>query len=237
MRSQHSERSAKRRTGNGRVPETARRRLQPTLLALEDAQLLSTFPVTNNADRRRQHDRHAALGHRPGQRRHQSQRHRVRAGFRRRPRSRCPGPARAEQHERCDHDLRWSGRGRGHRLRQQREPGVPGRLRCHGVDLGTDDHRRQQQWQWRRPRQLRHDHVDRLHRQRQLGAHRRRPVELRHDYADRLHRLRQFRRVRQGRRRSVQPRRHSHADQLHGQRQPRPQQSRPAWPQAMAFSR
>ena len=41
---------------------------------------------------------------------------------------------------------------------------------CHGVHLGTDDHRRQHRGyrQRRRPVQRRHDHADQLHRQRQL---------------------------------------------------------------------
>ena len=52
-------------------------------------------------------------------------------------------PARAERHDR-DRDDHGPGGGRDGQ-RQRREPGVPGRLGCHGVHLGTDDHRRQRQ--------------------------------------------------------------------------------------------
>ena len=47
MRTPHGERSAKRRAG---TVEPARRRLRPTLMALEDRQLLSTFTVTSTLD-------------------------------------------------------------------------------------------------------------------------------------------------------------------------------------------
>ena len=58
-------------------------------------------------------------------------------------------PARAEQHER-DGDDHGPGGGRDGQ-RRRAEPGVPGRRECHGVDLGTDDHRRHDHWQRRRP--------------------------------------------------------------------------------------
>ena len=48
--SRHSVRSTEKRAGNGRGPETSRRRLRPTLMALEDRQLLSTFTVNNPTD-------------------------------------------------------------------------------------------------------------------------------------------------------------------------------------------
>ena len=51
-------------------------------------------------------------------------------------------PARAERHDR-DRDDHGPGGGRDGQ-RRRGEPGVPGRRGCHGVDLGTDDHRRQQ---------------------------------------------------------------------------------------------
>ena len=65
---------------------------------------------------------------------------------------------------------------------------------CHGVDLGTDDHRRHDQREWRRPVQLRrHDHADRLHRQRQLRRSTAAACTATtgDDHADRLHRQRQ----------------------------------------------
>ena len=62
-------------------------------------------------------------------------------------------PARAEQHER-DGDDHGPGGGRDGQ-RRRAEPGVPGRRGRHGVDLGTDDHRRQLCRLRRRPVQLR----------------------------------------------------------------------------------
>ena len=64
---------------------------------------------------------------------------------------------------------------------------------------------------------------------------RRRPVQRRgHGHADQLHRQRQLHRsllpLRRGRR-SVQPRRHGHAERLHGQRQQRVLRRRPGQPQ------
>ena len=50
-------------------------------------------------------------------------------------------PARAEQHDRDGDDHGPAGGRDGQRRRA--EPGVPGRRECHGVHLGTDDHRRQ----------------------------------------------------------------------------------------------
>ena len=47
----------------------------------------------------------------------------------------------ADQHERDADDHRPGGGRDGQRRREQ--PGVPGRCECHGVHLGTDDHRRQ----------------------------------------------------------------------------------------------
>ena len=78
------------------------------------------------------------------------------------------------------------------------EPGVPGRRGRHRVDLGTDDHRRQDAGNGGGLCQRRrHGHADQLHRQRQLRRQRRRrPVQQlrRHDHADQLHRQRQLRR-------------------------------------------
>ena len=62
----HNVSEDQRRGGRGTVEARKRRRLRPTLLALEDRRLLSTFTV-NNTRRRRDSDRHAALGDRPGE--------------------------------------------------------------------------------------------------------------------------------------------------------------------------
>ena len=97
-------------------------------LALEDAQLLSTFPVTNNAvdDVNTTGTLRWAIAQANAATSPSAIEFELGSGTGHD--HTVARSARAEQHERCDHDLRWSGRGGGHRLRQQREPGVPGRL-------------------------------------------------------------------------------------------------------------
>jgi len=46
----HNEARDQRRSGRGTVEARKRRRMQPTLMALEDRRLLSTFTVTSVAD-------------------------------------------------------------------------------------------------------------------------------------------------------------------------------------------
>ena len=105
------------------------------------------------------------------------------------------------------------------------EPGFPGGQGRHGVDLGTDHHRRQRRRpRRRRPGQLRHDHADRLHRQRQLrryggGLTTAATATLARLTLTELHRQRQLQRSARGGGLS-DLRRHAHADQLHRQRQP-----------------
>ena len=78
-------------------------------------------------------------------------------------------PARAEQHER-DRDDHGPGGGRDGQ-RRRAEPGVPGRQRCHGVALGTDDHRRQIAGNGGGLYELGGTvDADQLHHQRQLGS-------------------------------------------------------------------
>ena len=137
----HNGASDQRRSGRGTVEGRQRRRLRPTLLALEDRRLLSTFTVTNTLD-----DGSAgtpALGGRPGEferggRHDRLRQHRVQHAADDHP---DRHPARAERHDR-DGDDHGPGGGRDGQ-RRRAEPGVPGRRRCHRVDLGTDDHRRQ----------------------------------------------------------------------------------------------
>ncbi len=208
-------RSGGRGTVEGR--QRPRWRTLPTLMALEDRWLMSTFTVTNTADSGTGSLRYeiglansnagantidfdctvfniAADNHPDRQ------------------------PARAEQYER-DGDDHGSG---GWRDGQRRwaKPGVPGRRECHGVNLGTDDHRGQRERRRRWPGQRRrHDHADQLHRQRQLRHQRRRPVhELRrHDHADQLHVSGNS--ADQRRRPVYNEQWHDHPDQLQRQRQ------------------
>ena len=152
-------------------------------------------------------------------------------------------PARAERHDR-DGDDHGPGGGRDGQ-RRRAEPGVPGRRECHGVDLGTDDHRRHGDGNGGGLSNMRHDHADQLHRQRQLRQQqRRRPVQRSgtttltnctvsgnsasfgggglYNYGGTTTLTNctvSGNSASEQRRRPVQLRRHDHADQLHRQRQ------------------
>ena len=103
-------------------------------------------PAGGQHDRRRQRlparNARPARGGRPGQRPARRSDDHFRPDCLRRAADDHPDrqPARAEQHERDGDDHRPGGGRDGQRRRA--EPGVPGRRGRHGVNLGTDDHRR-----------------------------------------------------------------------------------------------
>ncbi len=186
----HNELRDQRKGGRRTVETRRRRRMQPTLLALEDRRLLSTFTVTSTLDNGSAGTLRWAVGQANS------------AGGAetiafdktvfKNPQTITLSGTQLELSDTTGTEtitgpkagVTVSGGGLSRVF--QVDGGVD------GVDLGTDDHRRQRR-------------------------HRRRPVQRqRHGHADQLHGQRQLRH--RTRRRSVQLQGYGHADQLHGQR-------------------
>ena len=151
------------------VEARKRRRMRPTLLALEDRTLLSTFTVNSTLDDGSVGTLRWAVGQANS------------AGGTETidfdstvfstPKTITLTGTQLELSDTSGTETITGPAGGRDGQRRRAEPGVPGRPGCHRVDLGTDDQRRQLRRR-RRPRwrlaQLRHVGVDQLHRQRQL---------------------------------------------------------------------
>ena len=137
----HNAASDQRRGGRGTVEARRRRRLRPTVMALEDRRLLSTFTVTNTLDDGSAGTLRWAVGQANATAGADTIDFDSSVFNTPQTITLTRHPARADRHDRDRDDHRPGGGRDGQRRRA--EPGVPGRRRCHGVDLGTDDHRRQ----------------------------------------------------------------------------------------------
>ena len=132
-----------RRNGRGTVGARKRWRMRPTLMALEDRKLLSTIVVNNPTDTpvAGQIDLRQAIAMANTNGGNETITFDKKVFKTPQTITLTGWPARAERHDRDGDDHGPEGGRDGQRRRV--EPGVPGRRGCHGVDLGTDDHRRQ----------------------------------------------------------------------------------------------
>ena len=139
----HNEASDQRRGGRGTVEARKRRRMRPTLMALEDRRLLSTIVVNNPTDTpvAGQIDLRQAIA----QANTNGGTETIafdKTVFKTPQTITLSGtPARAERHDRDGDDHGPEGGRDGQRRRAR--AGCSRSTRCHRVDLGTDDHRRQ----------------------------------------------------------------------------------------------